>query len=344
MINMPILKLEKSNNYLKSQLQTQNNNKQLVLDIITNINLIINNSPNEDQDKYNNILNQANVYLNTVSSNITSIEQLYLEITNITKELNELLEDKTKMSKTKEFYITAFSNIKNNMELYSQKFQNIETKLEKDNEEFNEFININNFQYNFDSVNNTENNNSYEFTGFSINDTSNLSSNTTSSDVPENLDIDNTNDSSIQSLTNKFKDLLLNISDGELSENAYSKIDNYINEVKNNLSNLENQTPENAESSNDLVISIEQNGKKSFMPVFLDYSINALSSENSEESSKDNTNIDNLDQNLIKHISHELFGNSLEQPTQSNITNQTTEPNNTTNEITVIIKMEFYVI
>ena len=131
MINMPILKLEKSNNYLKSQLQTQNNNKQLVLDIITNINLIINNSPNEDQDKYNNILNQANVYLNTVSSNITSIEQLYLEITNITKELNELLEDKTKMSKTKEFYITAFSNIKNNMELYSQKFQNIETKLEK---------------------------------------------------------------------------------------------------------------------------------------------------------------------------------------------------------------------
>lgn len=342
MINMPILKLEKSNNYLKSQLQTQNNNKQLVLDIITNIGLIINNSPNEDQDKYNSILDQANIYLNTVSSNITSIEQLYLEITNITKELNELLEDKTKMSKTKEFYIAAFSNIKNNMELYSQKFQNIEAKLEKDNEEFNEFINVNNFQYNFDSVNNTENSNSYEFTGFSINDNSNLSSNTTSSDVPENLDIDNTNDSSIQSLTNKFKDLLLNISDGELSENTYSKIDNYINEVKNNLSNLENQTTENIESSNDLVTNIEENEKNSFMPVFLDYSINALSPENSEEASEDNINIDNLDQNLINNISHKLFGNILKQPTQSNINNQPTKPSNTTNEINNVIANKIF--
>ena len=41
MLNMPILKFEKSSKYLESQLEIQSNNKQLILDIITNIGLII---------------------------------------------------------------------------------------------------------------------------------------------------------------------------------------------------------------------------------------------------------------------------------------------------------------
>lgn len=170
MLNMPILKFEKSSNYLKTQLEIQINDKQLILDIITNLGLLINSSKTEENKlEYENILNEANSYLQIISSNITSIEQLDLEITNINKELSELINEQKHSPKTKEFYIAAFSNIKHNIIVYSKKFQNIQEKLENDNKSFNDFININNVKYNFDSINveNTENN--YQFTGFSVN-------------------------------------------------------------------------------------------------------------------------------------------------------------------------------
>ena len=170
MLNMPILKFEKSSNYLKTQLEIQINDKQLILDIITNLGLLINSSKTEENKlEYENILNEANSYLQIISSNITSIEQLDLEITNINKELSELINEQKHSPKTKEFYIAAFSNIKHNIIVYSKKFQSIQEKLENDNKSFNDFININNVKYNFDSINveNTENN--YQFTGFSVN-------------------------------------------------------------------------------------------------------------------------------------------------------------------------------
>ena len=78
MLNMPILKFEKSCNYLNDQLNIQNNNKQLILDIISNIGLIL-NSNEEKAEQYSNIIDSANEFLKTVSSNITAIEQLNLE-------------------------------------------------------------------------------------------------------------------------------------------------------------------------------------------------------------------------------------------------------------------------
>lgn len=167
MLNMPILKFEKSCNYLNDQLNIQNNNKQLILDIISNIGLIL-NSNEEKAEQYSNIIDSANEFLKTVSSNITAIEQLNLEISNITKELTDILADQNKTTKTREFFIAAFSNIKHNVEIYSQKFQDMVDKLTEDNTSFNDFINTNNIKYNFVSID--DDNNGYTFTGFSIDD------------------------------------------------------------------------------------------------------------------------------------------------------------------------------
>ena len=174
MLNLPIVKFEKSCNYLNEQLTLQNNNKQLILDIISNIGLLLNES-NEKTNQYDNILESANDFLKTISANITSIEQLNLELQNITAELTSLLSEQNKTSKSKEFYIAAFSNIKHNIIVYSKKFQELENSLTIDNNKFNEFINENNFKYNFVSINNQKN--TYTFTGFSINDTAELSNN-----------------------------------------------------------------------------------------------------------------------------------------------------------------------
>ena len=162
MQNMPILKFEKSCNYLTEQLDVQNNNKQLILDIISNIGLL---SDEKNSNQYENILEEANIFLKRISSNITKIEQLHLEIQNITKELSSILSNQG--TKTKEFYIAAFSNIKHTVIEHSEKFQEIQNILSIDNNEFNEFINDNNFKYNFAVID--ENTNSYTFTGFSIN-------------------------------------------------------------------------------------------------------------------------------------------------------------------------------
>ena len=167
MLNMPILKFEKSCNYLNDQLNIQNNNKQLILDIISNIGLIL-NSNEEKAEQYSSIIDSANEFLKTVSANITAIEQLNLEISNITKELTDILADQNKTTKTREFFIAAFSNIKHNVEIYSQKFQDMVDKLTEDNTSFNDFINTNNIKYNFVSID--DDNNGYTFTGFSIDD------------------------------------------------------------------------------------------------------------------------------------------------------------------------------
>ena len=147
MLNMPIIKFEKSVNYLTNQLEIQENNKQLLLDITANIKLMSNSDA--DNQNLNNLLNQANVLLQKTSTNITSIEQSELEISNITNELSNLLNDKNRTSKTKEYYIVAFSNIKNSIVTYTNNFIELQKELENDNNRFNEFINVNNFKYNF---------------------------------------------------------------------------------------------------------------------------------------------------------------------------------------------------
>lgn len=252
MLNIPLLKFEKTTNYLNNQLGIQENNKQLLLDIIANIGLILNTSSNNEKDNFESLLESANEFLQTISSNITTIEQLNLEISNITKELTEVLSEQNKTSKTKEFYIASFSNIKHNITTYIEKFQNLEKKLDNDNSNFNEFININNFKYTFESIENEDkesNTNTYEFTGFSVNNqefssknsilendsisleeivpiedeiedekNENLKETNISSNIEFESEIsstkENADDQKIDELTNEFKELLKGLSNG----------------------------------------------------------------------------------------------------------------------------------
>ena len=217
MLNLPILKFEKSCNYLDEQLTIQTNNKQLVLDIISNIGLILNNSSEETENQYSDILEDANEFLNTISNNITSIEQLNLELSNITKELTTVLADQKKNTKTKAYYIAAFSNIKNNITIYSKKFQNMEEKLSLDNTNFNEFINKNNFKYNF--VSKDDSTNTFTFTGFSVNDEKELSVDASLS-TPSN-EINNNENDLINNIDDSLVDMLL---EEELSNDLESSL------------------------------------------------------------------------------------------------------------------------
>lgn len=248
MLNLPIVKFEKSCNYLNEQLTLQNNNKQLILDIISNIGLILNDSE-EKFEQYDNILETANEFLKTISSNITSIEQLNVEIKNITAELTSLLSEQNKTSKTKEFYIAAFSNIKHNIIVYSKKFQELENTLTTDNNKFNEFINENNFKYNFVSIDDSTN--SYTFTGFSINDSEEIANDV---EVLENTDTDNeasvaedvTEDSveTVESVENTETNDLEDATENTETENVENNV------VEENIVENEEETPvENTEVS-----------------------------------------------------------------------------------------------
>ena len=123
MLDMPTLKFDKSIKYLESQINIQKNNKNLILDIISNIGLILNTSSKNDNTKLQSVLDKANNFLQNISNNITNLEQLNIEISNITADLNEIVSSKSKSTKTKEYYIAAFSNIKNNIIQYTQNFK-----------------------------------------------------------------------------------------------------------------------------------------------------------------------------------------------------------------------------
>ena len=172
MLNIPLLKFEKTTTYLNNQLSIQENNKQLIMDIIANIGLILNTSSDDKKENFEKLLNSSNEFLQTILNNITTINQLNLEISNITNELTNVFSENNKTSKTKEFYIASLANIKPNIAAYIKKFQNLERKLDIDNNNFNEFIDINNFKYTFETIENNDKestSNIYEFTGFSVN-------------------------------------------------------------------------------------------------------------------------------------------------------------------------------
>ena len=259
MLNLPIVKFEKSCNYLNEQLTLQNNNKQLILDIISNIGLILNES-DEKFEQYDNILETANEFLKSLSANITSIEQLNVEIKNITAELTSLLSEQNKASKTKEFYIAAFSNIKHNIIVYSKKFQELESALTNDNNKFNEFINENNFKYNFVSIDDSTN--TYTFTGFSINDTEEISNdiieiplNDTSDDEIEKTEVieENINNEITES---SIDEIVVNKTENEevIAENIVDKTENEesISENIVDKAEIEEAIPENIDKIEEL--------------------------------------------------------------------------------------------
>lgn len=230
MPNLPILKFEKSTNYLNEQLDIQSNNKQLVSDIISNIGLFLAQVSEKDYPNYLNIQNTANIFLQNISQNITEIEKLSRDIKHITYDLTEVLSEANRKEKSKEYYIAAISSVKNNIENYTLRFQNFEQKLEKDNIDFNEFININNIKYNFVSNKNSD---SYEFSGFSIDDKT--MENSTSK--IEEVEISK-KDAKIDELTTEFKSIL-----SDLSEDAVLSLD-LITSLKNEFKTTENSTSE----------------------------------------------------------------------------------------------------
>ena len=191
MLDMPTLKFDKSIKYLESQINIQKNNKNLILDIISNIGLILNTSSKNDNTKLQSVLDKANNFLQNISNNITNLEQLNIEISNITADLNEIVSSKSKSTKTKEYYIAAFSKIKNNIIQYTQNFQELENKLDIDNNAFNDFIKDNDFKYTFNTVNN-ETENTYELASFSINNEStSISADIENKELSEDDIIDN---------------------------------------------------------------------------------------------------------------------------------------------------------
>ena len=232
MLDMPILKFEKSKIYLNSQLQVQQNNKQLILDIIANIGSILNDASTDKKENFESILESSNVFLQTITSNITMIEQLDIEIKNITKELNTLLSDK---SRTKEYYIAAFTNLKQTIIIYSKKFSEIEKKLSFDNTNFNNFITVNNFKYNFESV---ENDNTYKFTGFTINDNEiNVTSNDNNIDSIKVEDEPTEQASTFEENTSNTDDII--ISEDDLLEEILLDSENDLEESLFETNNIE---------------------------------------------------------------------------------------------------------
>ena len=295
MLNIPTVRFEKSTTYLNNQLQTQNNNKQLVLDIITNIGLLRNaDSSVENADS---ILDSANDFLKTFSGNITTIEQLKIEITNITKELTDLLSYVNTSRKTKEFYIAAFSNLKNNIVKYTENFQLVQKLLERDNNKFNEFINENNFKYTFNNVSNSDSN-IYEFAGFSVNNENTLKNPSSTIESSDNISDDDL-----------LESILLDSIDDDIVDNDVSSISlNKKLENADNSSNIDDNIFESIllgtyENTND-----SSNTKKTSKTNKSDESINTDAIDNSSADSSSEGNIsdeeilNNMDDNFIESL------------------------------------------
>ena len=191
MLNMPVLKFEKSCTYIKNQVEIQTNNKHLLLEIIANIGLILEKTDeNQDTSNYRNVITIANSLLERSSDNVTSLEQLNLEVSGITKELTDVLMNQSKNSKSKEYYIATFSNLKRKISDYTEKFKSVQTKVESDNRKINDFINVNNFRFNVNPASDDSGSNfdvsNFEFGSFSVdNNTGEIVDNTETSENVE---------------------------------------------------------------------------------------------------------------------------------------------------------------
>lgn len=284
MLNIPLLKFEKTTTYLNNQLSIQENNKQLIMDIIANIGLILNTSSDDKKENFEKLLNSSNEFLQTILNNITTINQLNLEISNITNELTNVFSENNKTSKTKEFYIASLANIKPNIAAYIKKFQNLERKLDIDNNNFNEFIDINNFKYTFETIENNDKestSNIYEFTGFSVNNQEISSKNS----ILENdsIVLEEVVPEEPESIEISDK----NIEDSENENNENSKIDELTREFKTLLTGISNGNTE----IKDVFEFVETSLKSEFSDN------NPSETENLENSSLDKSSKDNEDKN-----------------------------------------------
>lgn len=284
MLNIPLLKFEKTTTYLNNQLSIQENNKQLIMDIIANIGLILNTSSDDKKENFEKLLNSSNEFLQIILNNITTINQLNLEISNITNELTNVFSENNKTSKTKEFYIASLANIKPNIAAYIKKFQNLERKLDIDNNNFNEFIDINNFKYTFETIENNDKestSNIYEFTGFSVNNQEISSKNSIFEN--DSIVLEEVVPEEPESIEISDK----NIEDSENENNENSKIDELTREFKTLLTGISNGNTE----IKDVFEFVETSLKSEFSDN------NPSETENLENSSLDKSSKDNEDKN-----------------------------------------------
>jgi len=263
MLNIPALKFEKSIKYLDNELSIQNSNRELLLDVIANINLISKKATKAEKDRLESVSFEANDLLSQSSNMISDLEHLKLEIETITKELNNVLGDKNLKTRTKEYFIATFSDIKKKITIYTVKFKDVETNVKVQNERVNNFIKSNNLQYNFES---TESNDAEEikFADFSMdngdttfsnventeevvenveeakveesntveNDAAIENTEAVSVEVPQNEDenagLSNEQVTTIDNLTSEFKTLITEVAKGNVTEDITPIIMSYF--------------------------------------------------------------------------------------------------------------------
>lgn len=172
MLDIKSLKFDKSINYLNEQLEIQNNNKQLVLDIMKNLSTLIEKaSTKKEKKEYQGIYDSAKKHSENISDNINALESLNSNMDTLTFKLAKLVEEQENGNKPKQYFVDTFYELKNTIVTCTKTLQDLTKKLISDNNDLNEFINDNNFKYNFNSVNDAgESDSNYKFTGFSVKD------------------------------------------------------------------------------------------------------------------------------------------------------------------------------
>lgn len=349
MLDMPKLKFDKSIKYLKAQIDIQKNNKSLILDIISNIGLILNNSSEENNEKLQSVLDTANNFLQNISNNITSLEQLDLEISNITSDLNEIVSSQSKGSKTKEYYIAAFSNIKNNIVQYTQNFQNMENKLDIDNNAFNDFIKDNDFKYTFNAVDN-QSENTYELASFSINnEATSISADLETSNVSDEDIIDNGVEEALaENITEETVVEEVNNNEAENSsveetgsevvespvavvENSEKNLDELTNDIKSLLVDFSDNKISEFEFNNSIselksrISSINNNSVNDEQPIIEEVSVEEIFAEDEqsvvEEIAEDNQPFveETIVENVIDEVNEQPIIDNLENVSEDNV-------------------------
>lgn len=145
MFEFPDLKFEKSCDYLESQLQLHNSNKERILDIINNANFDSKKANDIKSSCYANFIDDANKVLETISNNISSIESLNSKLQSLNVELNSIVAIEPPKTRGKKLYLKNCTDLKDNLIAYSKNFEEMTSKLNLDNVFFADFINKANY-------------------------------------------------------------------------------------------------------------------------------------------------------------------------------------------------------
>ena len=85
MLKLSVLKFEKSIDYLNTELIAQKYNKQLVLLIISYLQLLLENNSNNDSTHYSYLLDLASKYLDSITEKLKKLKNLFLILMKLMK-------------------------------------------------------------------------------------------------------------------------------------------------------------------------------------------------------------------------------------------------------------------